>query len=182
MSRKRTRKSRRRTASRGSARSRDAVRAKTALLLLGCIILVAVGVNLGRDTPGDLEASTQAVSWNGGRVRVEVQNGGGVTGMASAATERLRPAGFDVVEFGNLRPFDPDRRSVVIDRVGRSDYARAVAKALGIDNVQSDPDPNLYVDVSVLLGSEWAGREEGTEEDQSEAAAAWWNPRGWFGN
>jgi len=180
MSRKRSRRSTRRNGSHRRTRSRDAARAKAALLLFACVALGAVGVNLGTERPVDLEVSPQSVAWNGGRVRVEIQNGGGVTGMASEATERLRPAGFDVVEFGNLRPFDPDRPSVVIDRVGRSDYAQAVAKALGIDNVQSKPNPNLYVDVTVVLGREWSAAdaaEPGVEDDP----AAWWDPRGWFG-
>lgn len=180
MSPKRSRKPKRRTPSRRAARSRDATRAKAVLFVFGSVILVAVGVNLGKETPGDRDDSPQSIAWNGGRVRVEIQNGGGVTGMASAATERLRPAGFDVVEFGNLRPFDPDRRSVVIDRVGRSDYARAVAKALGIDNVQSEPNPNLYVDVTVVLGTEWsaAGAHAAGVED---VRRAWWDLRGWLG-
>lgn len=142
----------------------------------------AIGVSLVTDVRQQSTEPASQVVWSEGRVRVEVLNVGGVTGMAGGATRKLREAGFDVVDFGDSRPFDPGRPSEIVDRVGRTDIATAVAEVLGIDNVQSDPDPNLYVDVSVLLGSEWAGREEGTEEDQSEAAAAWWNPRGWFGN
>ena len=102
--------------------------------------------------------------------------------MAGAATRNLREAGFDVVDFGDARPFDPDRQSEVVDRVGRNDVAMAVAEVLGIHNVQSEPDPNLYVDVTVVLGSEWSGRDEGTEEEQGEEVERWWDPRGWFGN
>ena len=89
------------------------------------------------------------------RVKIEVLNAGGVSGMAREATRWLRRTGFDVVDFGNASAFDPDRPSAVIDRVGRLEVAQAVADALGIDNVRSEPDPNLYVDVSVLVGSEW---------------------------
>jgi predicted NBD/HSP70 family sugar kinase len=39
---------------------------------------------------------------------------------------------------------------VVIDRVGRPDLAEAVANALGIPNVLTQPDPNLFVDVTVV--------------------------------
>ena len=42
-----------------------------------------------------------------------------------------------------------------MDRVGRPELARAVAEVLGIRNVRSDPDSDLYVDVSVVLGSDW---------------------------
>jgi hypothetical protein len=87
-------------------------------------------------------------------VRVEVLNGGGQVGVARAATERLRDAGFDVVFFGNAGSFDQDS-SLVLDRVGRPEWARAVAEALGIHNLRSEPNPNLYLDVSVVLGGDW---------------------------
>ena len=90
----------------------------------------------------------------GVRVRVEVLNGGGRDGVARSATDVLRDAGFDVVFFGNARSFDQDS-SVVVDRVGELEWARAVADALGIPIVRSDPDPNLYLDVSVVLGRDW---------------------------
>jgi len=153
---------------------------------VGALALIAagsaIGVSLVADVREESPETADQVVWSEGRVRVEVLNVGGVSGMAAGATRKLRDAGFDVVDFGDSRPFDSSRPSEVVDRVGRTDIATAVAEVLGIDNVQSDPDPNLYVDVSVLLGSEWAGRDEGTEEDQSEAAEAWWDPRGWFGN
>jgi len=112
------------------------------------------------------------------RVRVEVLNAGGITGLARDATEYLRDSGFDVVDFGNARDFDADS-SVVLDRVGQGEIARAVADVLGIDNVRSQPDSNLYVDVSVLLGSEWQ-HPDLPEPDCCEQPA-WWDPRGWFG-
>lgn len=160
--------------------TRNARRAVGGLLTIAAG--TAIGVSLVADVRQESTEPASQVVWSEGRVRVEVLNVGGVTGMAGGATRKLREAGFDVVDFGDSRPFDPGRPSEIVDRVGRTDIATAVAEVLGIDNVQSDPDPNLYVDVSVLLGSEWAGRDEGTEEDQSEAAEAWWDPRGWFGN
>lgn len=118
----------------------------------GILVLSAIAM---RQSTGGARIDDEGPGWADGRVRVEVLNGGGVAGMAVDATDRLRDRGFDVVDIGNQRPFDSERPSVVIDRVGRTDMARAVAEALGIDNVQSDPDPNLYVDVSVVLGAEW---------------------------
>jgi hypothetical protein len=94
----------------------------------------------------------------GERIRVEVLNGGGMQGAARRATERLRDAGFDVVLTGNANTFDQDS-SVVYDRMGRTDWAEAVAEALGIHNVEVRPDTNLYVDVSVVLGRDWAAEE-----------------------
>ena len=111
------------------------------------------------------------------RVRVEVLNAGGVDRLARDATEYLRDFGFDVVDFRNARDIGADS-SLVLDRVGREETARAVADALGIDNVRSEPDSNLYVDVSVLLGSDWHRPVPPEPELQQ---PAWWDPRGWLG-
>jgi hypothetical protein len=112
------------------------------------------------------------------RVRVEVLNAGGVSGRARAATLELRDIGFDVVHFGNANSFDRDS-SAVVDRVGRPELARAVADALGLDRVISEPDPNLFVDVTVLLGKEWGDAEPAAED--SVLAREPWDPRGWIG-
>lgn len=134
-------------------------------------------------TPAIDAASTPDV-WTDGRVRVEVLNAGGVTGMARSATRIVRQAGFDVVDFGNALTaagnFDTERPSVVIDRVGRTDFAQAVAASLGIDNVQSDPDPNLFVDVSVVLGREWIDPRERAATDEASTTRSVWDPRRWF--
>jgi hypothetical protein len=113
------------------------------------------------------------------RVRVEVLNAGGVSGLARDATARLRDTGFDVVHFGNARVFDRES-SEVIDRVGRPDLAQAVANALGIRNVRTEPDPNLFVDVTVLLGRTWSGA-AGAVASSERPPRAPWDPRGWLG-
>lgn len=122
----------------------------------------------------------RAIAPLGERVRVEVLNAGGVRGMAREATLWLRDVGFDVVDIGNADAFDPERASTVIDRVGRPDLARSVADALGIDIVLSQPDPNLYVDVSVLLGSDWI-RPDLRAGPSGAPVRARWDPRRWMG-
>jgi hypothetical protein len=89
-----------------------------------------------------------------GKVRVQVLNAGGRSGMAREATAYLRDLGFDVVEFGNAQSFGRDS-TLVIDRSGRSDAALTVARALRAPLVDTDIDPNLYLDVTVLLGEDW---------------------------
>ena len=92
----------------------------------------------------------------GNILQVEVRNGCGVSGLAATATLFLRERGFDVVEVGDHSRFDVTQ-SVVIDRVGDLDAARKVAAALGIDpeQVQQEIRPDLYLDATVILGSDY---------------------------
>lgn len=91
---------------------------------------------------------------NPAEVRVEVLNGAGTSGLARDATHRLRELGFDVVYFGNATNFDRGR-SVVLDRTGSVERARAVAASLEIDSVATAPDSTLLLDVTVVLGDDW---------------------------
>ena len=113
-----------------------------------------------------------------GRVRVEVLNAGGVQGAALRATGFLRDLGFDVVDFGNADAFDREA-TAVIDRSGRPEAARAVARALGAAETLEETDPNLYVDVTVLLGSAWTDELE-EPADTTAADAPWWDLRARF--
>lgn len=108
------------------------------------------------------------------RVRVEVLNGGQRSGMARLATGELRDDGFDVVFFGNGSARDS---SVVLARTDRVELARAVADALGIRTVLAEPDSNLYLDVTVVLGQEWSPP---PEQDEVAAPPPWWDLRRFF--
>jgi hypothetical protein len=112
-----------------------------------------------------------------GRVRVEVLNGSGLSGVARDATSLLRDLGLDVVYYGNAETFSEDP-SVVMDRVGRLEDARKVADALGIRAVLSEPDSNLYVDLTVRLGPEWSP--PGGAEEELPGPPAWWDIRRFF--
>jgi len=148
------------------------------VLLAGAFIGSAVSQWWG--TPAGPGLGGFQRSGSSDRVRVEVLNGGGISGRAGEATDALREAGFDVVLFGNAEPFDQDS-SVVLDRVGGLAAARAVADVLGIRNVRSEPDANLYLDVSVVLGRDWTPVAEQVGEGAT-PTRAWWDPRGWFGS
>jgi hypothetical protein len=65
-----------------------------------------------------------------------------------------------------------------LDRVGRLDAARVAADVLGIRHVLAEPDPNLYVDLTVRLGPEWTLPEPTPEGDAK--ARPWWDPRRFF--
>ena len=128
-----------------------------ALALLLAAVLVGV-VSMAWQWWGGEEAAPAPVAElpAGERVRVEVLNAAGIPGMARAATDRLRDAGFDVVYFGNNRGFAPES-SLVLDRVGKPAVAQQVARAIDIPRVDSRPDTTLYLEVTVVLGKDWSG-------------------------
>jgi hypothetical protein len=86
--------------------------------------------------------------------RIEVLNASGRTGLARAATDRLRGGGFDVVYFGNASGFTGDS-TLILDRVGDDAVARAVARYLGLGTVRTQRDTTLFVDATVVIGRDW---------------------------
>ena len=152
------------------------------LVLVGislCIVLIAGTILLRlpeESAPLDeVTAVNQPVV--DGRVTVEVLNAGGVSGVAREATAVLRSAGFDVVSFGNASSFD-QVESVVVDRIGDPISALSVASVLEIRNVRSEPDSNLYLDISVLLGSQWLPPVDSTQSE--ETTTVWWDLWSWL--
>lgn len=152
------------------------------VVVLGVGILAGSAISQWRGRSGAAPTAGRILPSAGSkRVRVEVLNGGGTSGAARAATEQLRDRGFDVVYFGNATAFGRDS-SVVLDRVGATEQARTVADALGIRNVRSEPDSNLYLDVSVVLGTDWAPAAPETDPANEASRRPWWDPRGWLRN
>jgi hypothetical protein len=89
-------------------------------------------------------------------IQIEVLNGCGVSGIASAYTGLLRSNGFDVVETGNFETFDL-QETIIISRSGVMDNAYRVANALGVpeQNVIRESSPDFYLDVSVIIGHDF---------------------------
>lgn len=114
--------------------------------------------------------------WNGRRVRVEVLNGAGVDGLARRVTDRLRDRGFDVVYYGNAERFGYDT-SVALARLDSLEPARRVANALGLRSVRHEPAPDLYLDVTVILGTDLSRIVEDLDSvaaDATPAREGWW--------
>lgn len=90
-------------------------------------------------------------------IQLDVLNGCGVRGAGAKITSRLRSMGFDVVEMKNYSSFDVPK-TLVIDRIGSLEHARRVARALGIDpsGVVQQINPDYFVDVSVIVGGDYA--------------------------
>ncbi|HEX2188431.1 MAG TPA: LytR C-terminal domain-containing protein [Longimicrobiaceae bacterium] len=142
-------------------RLQAAALAATLLLVVGLVASMVLGLGSGAgsprpSTPEEVPDVPAAEAPAGERVRVEVLNASGVPGLARAATRELRERGFDVVYFGNARGFSPES-TLVIDRVGREETARAVAEALEAERVRSLPDSTLLLEVTVVVGRDWRG-------------------------
>jgi hypothetical protein len=88
------------------------------------------------------------------RIRVEVLNGAGVPGLADRMTGFLRSRGFDVVNYGNA-PRTLGRRTEVLDRVGNPRFAREVARALPGTPIRLDSSPGRFIDVTVIVGTDY---------------------------
>lgn len=90
-------------------------------------------------------------------VQVQISNGTVVEGLAGRMREHLRAQGFDVLDVGNARTRDVPQ-TVVLDRVGNRPLALRVARALGLpeDRVREELSTSLLLDVTVLIGSDYA--------------------------
>jgi hypothetical protein len=133
-----------------------------ALTRLGISVLAAAVVSVAAvawwqwarpEGPAAIAAGPAVFAPEGDRVRVEVLNATRTRGLARRATFALRDAGFDVVRYDS----DPAVRdsTLVLDRSGHPEWARRVARALGVGRVESRPDSTRFLDVTVLLGADW---------------------------
>lgn len=127
------------------------------------LVLLAVGVLLGslvlglRDAPAEpagAGSGAKVLESDRERIRVEVLNAAGTPGLAREGTRVLRARGFDVVYFGNATSFGEDSTRVIL-RSGTPAGARLVAEALGAGRVREEPDSTLYLEVTVVLGTDW---------------------------
>lgn len=142
------------------------------------LVFAAVGafaaslwLEIRRETPA-ADAGT-AGEWEGRRIRVEVLNGAGVDQLARRATDQLREQQFDVVYYGNAEKFDHDT-SVAIARLDSVEPARRAADALGLRKVTHDTDRNLYLDVTVIIGKDWAEISGAEPQPPPGELEIWW--------
>ena len=145
------------------------------LLVVGIMIGSAItqrGRGVGSEVAANAADGTGAHVWDDGRVRVQVLNAGGTSGVAATATGVLRDLGLDVVDWRNDRQFT-DSASRVVDRVGDTVLARQIADALGIEMVLSEPDSTRLVELTVKLGPAWAP--PSVEPAPSDSLTPWWD-------
>lgn len=122
------------------------------------MLLVAT---LGAVACGDGRAGRHAYPIPGERgphITVEVLNVSGRPGLARAGALVLRRAGIDVVYFGNGMGEGDSTRILV--RRGSIELGERVRDALRLGVVRVEPDSARLLDVSVLLGRDFAPRLE----------------------
>ena len=117
--------------------------------------LAVAAVACGGDGPGT--NAFPIPGERGPRLVVEVLNASGRAGLARAGTRVLRRAGIDVVHFGNAPAGAPPLDSTrILLRRGDEAAARRVRNALGVGTIVPAADSELLLDVSVLLGADFA--------------------------
>jgi len=88
------------------------------------------------------------------KIRIEVLNGCGEKGIAKDVTTHLRNLGYDVVNVGNAESFYY-AVTIVIDRFGKIENAKDVAKALKTDNYIQQIDKKRILEISVIIGKDY---------------------------
>jgi len=90
-------------------------------------------------------------------ITVEVLNASGRAGDARVVTRLLREVGIDVVYFGNAGEGGLDSTRIIVRR-GAAKVGDRVRAALGQGRVEVALDSSKLLDVSVLLGADFASR------------------------
>ena len=122
---------------------------------IGATLLVVLFVVLWSAPPRPSDVDESSVPGGTYTFVVEVLNGTTVNGLARQVTRTLRRAGIDVVYFGSAANDDVDT-TVVIVRRGDITAAGVVQEVLGVGSIVLDPEPQLLLDVTVLLGRDAA--------------------------
>lgn len=131
-------------------------RRRTVLMVVLLICAVSIGLIGARvwyvSSPmtalGDTTSAPQ-----GQRVKVEVLNASGVSGLARRATFLLRDRGFDVVGWGN-DPKGSRNGTLILDYTDKPEAADRLARVLGGAQVERGTDSlDRGLDLTVKLGS-----------------------------
>jgi hypothetical protein len=123
------------------------------------MLIVVVGCSGGstqtHPIPGD----------RGAAITVEVLNASGQPGNARTGTRMLRKAGIDVVFFGNAASSATLDSTRIIVRRGDAKVGERVRAVLGQGRVEIQLDSGKLLDVSVLLGTDFASSPRPTSFD-----------------
>jgi polyisoprenyl-teichoic acid--peptidoglycan teichoic acid transferase len=107
------------------------------------------------------QGTAQATATDRGPVLVEVLNGCGEPGVGTAAAEKLRAAGFEVLTIGNAGSFRHSRTTVLYKK-GSGPQAKKAIAALGCGTARQDADPEPAapgtVRLQITVGKDFPGR------------------------
>lgn len=128
--------------------------------LITTVALLATGALVGSwwihwreaDVPETLNA--EAAAPVGHRLKVEVLNGSGEKGAAGQVGDLLLSLDYDVVAVDNAESFDYET-SVLLDRSGAGRPIAELGERIGADSIVVDPDPDLLLDATLILGRDW---------------------------
>jgi len=89
-------------------------------------------------------------------LQIEVLNGCGVSGIAAEFTEYLRQKGIDVVKTDNYESFNV-LETVIIDRRGRTERIKEIARSLGLDTsrILKEINEAYLIDATLILGKDY---------------------------
>jgi len=118
------------------------------------VLIVALWIAYSRSR---MATASESQRREGGAVRVEVLNGSGIARAGLDAAEDLRSSGFDVVDIRNADRSDYEE-TIVLDRVGVSNYAESVSRSLGVGEPCLQRNDELLLEVTVILGRDLALR------------------------
>jgi hypothetical protein len=128
------------------------------LLIILAAFLISIVFMYTREDPEELRKRNS-------NIRVEVLNGCGENRLAIKVANILRRMEFNVVKIGNATGRD-FLHTVVIERSSEdADNARYFAKVIGCKNVGKDIDRALHVEVSLILGQDYAKYFPDVEEE-----------------
>jgi LytR cell envelope-related transcriptional attenuator len=129
----------------------------TAIVVLSLVVAYLAYALIARNIISPPVVTERPGAPAGQTIQIDVLNGCGIENAAQSVTSFLRSRGYDVVEMRNYKTFDI-QESLVVDRIGNKTAAEQVAYALGIrkDNIVQQLNQDYYVDVSVVVGKDFA--------------------------
>jgi len=119
-----------------------------ALIILFGAFLISMFFMVAREDPHEIYKKNS-------NMRVEVLNGCGVNRLAIRISNVLRREGFNVVKIGNTQTQN-FQKTIAIERSDEGmKNVTYFAKRIGCKNIGKDIDPALYLEVSLIIGTDY---------------------------
>lgn len=124
------------------------------ILLVSAVTIGLIGARVWyRESSPTVALGDTTRAPQGQRVKVEVLNASGVSGLARRATFLLRDRGFDVVGWGN-DPKGSRSQTLILDYTDKPEAADRLSRVLGGAQVERGQDSlDRGLDLTVKLGS-----------------------------